>query len=129
MNVLIRDAAQASSAAPIYFDPKSIEGISDALIDGGVIANSPAFYSFLHAKYTLKTTKKAIRMISIGTGEKQPEAINVNSINKVTWVSQLGALITTVEQNTHDYLNKQLLQDNYYRFQAVMDKPLSLDSY
>jgi patatin-like phospholipase/acyl hydrolase len=53
MNVFIRDAAQASSAAPIYFDPKKIEGISDALIDGGVIANSPAFYSYLHVKYIL----------------------------------------------------------------------------
>ena len=69
MNVMIRDAAQASSAAPIYFDPKSIDGISDALIDGGVIANSPAFYSYLHAKYTLKTNK-TIRLVSIGTGEQ-----------------------------------------------------------
>jgi patatin-like phospholipase/acyl hydrolase len=53
MNQYIRDAAQASSAAPIYFDPKSIPNISEALIDGGVIANSPSFYSYLHAKYTL----------------------------------------------------------------------------
>lgn len=97
MNVMIRDAAQASSAAPIYFDPKSIDGISDALIDGGVIANSPAFYSFLHAKYVLKTKKKAMRLVSIGTGEKQPEAITSDSVNKVTWVGELGALITTVE--------------------------------
>jgi patatin-like phospholipase/acyl hydrolase len=66
MNVFIRDAAQASSAAPIYFDPKSIDGISDALIDGGVIANSPSFYSYLHAKYTLGKSK--IRLVSIGTG-------------------------------------------------------------
>ena len=86
MNVKIRDAAQASSAAPIYFDPKSIAGISDALIDGGVIANSPAFYSYLHVKYILKNPKK-IRLISIGTGEKQPETINSDSVNKVTWLA------------------------------------------
>lgn len=128
MNQYIRDAAQASSAAPIYFDPKSIPGISDALIDGGVIANSPSFYSYLHAKYTLGKTK--IRMISIGTGEKQPEAITSESVNQVTWIGELGALITTVEQYTHEYLNKELLGENfYYRFQKVMDKPLALDSY
>ena len=91
MNVLIRDAAQASSAAPIYFDPKKIEGISDALIDGGVIANSPAFYSYLHVKYILNNNSKTrdqlkIRMVSIGTGEKLPEAITSETVNKVTWV-------------------------------------------
>lgn len=67
------------------------------MIDGGVIANSPAFYSYLHAKYILKTPKKAIRLISIGTGEKEPVALTLDQLNKVTWVGQLGALITTVE--------------------------------
>jgi len=79
MNVFIRDAAQASSAAPIYFDPKSIPGISDALIDGGVIANSPSFYSYLHAKYTLGKDK--VRLVSIGTGEKAPKAINSDDVS------------------------------------------------
>ena len=69
-------------------------------------------------------------MISIGTGEKQPEAITSESVNQVTWIGELGALITTVEQYTHEYLNKELLGENfYYRFQKVMDKPLALDSY
>ncbi|TNV73200.1 hypothetical protein FGO68_gene11325 [Halteria grandinella] len=128
MNVLIRDAAQASSAAPIYFDPKPIEGISDALIDGGVIANSPAFYSYIHAKY-VRQQKKKIRLVSIGTGEQQPQALSTDNVNKVTWVNELGALITTVEQNTHDYLNNEILQQDYLRFQAKMNKTLSLDSY
>ena len=127
MNVFIRDAAQASSAAPIYFDPKSIEGISDALIDGGVIANSPSFYSYLHAKYTLG--KPLVRLVSIGTGEKQPKPINSEEVNQVTWIGELGALITSVEQYTHDYLSKQILDKDYYRFQKVMEKPLELDSY
>lgn len=86
MNLFIRDAAQASSAAPIYFDPKSIDGISDALIDGGVIANSPAFYSYLHVKYVSKKSSN-IRLVSIGTGEKQPDKLTQDSVNKVTWVS------------------------------------------
>jgi hypothetical protein len=56
-------------------------------------------------------------MISIGTGEKQPEAITSESVNQVTWIGELGALITTVEQYTHEYLNKELLGENfYYRF-------------
>jgi hypothetical protein len=61
------------------------------LIDGGVIANSPAFYSYLHVKYILNKNSKTreqlkIRMVSIGTGEKLPEAITSETVNKVTWV-------------------------------------------
>lgn len=82
--ILIRDAAQASSAAPIFFDPKSIPGISNTLVDGGVIANNPAFYSYLHAKYTLGKTK--IRVVSIGTGQEPSSAIKSDSINQFTWV-------------------------------------------
>lgn len=116
MNPFIRDASQASSAAPIYFDPKNISGISDALIDGGVIANSPAFYSYLHVKYVSKKATNNIVLVSIGTGEQQPAHLTQDSVNKVTWVSQLGALITSVEQNTHDYLSNELLGNNYHRF-------------
>ena len=68
-------------------------------------------------------------MISIGTGQSQPSSINPDSVNKVTWVLQLGSLITTVEQNTHDYLNKELLNEDYVRLQVVMNKTLELDSY
>jgi predicted acylesterase/phospholipase RssA len=38
-DVLIADALDASSAAPVYFDPVFIKG--EPLIDGGVVSNSP----------------------------------------------------------------------------------------
>ena len=47
----------------------------------------------------------------------------------MTWIGELGALITSVEQYTHDYLSRQILDKDYYRFQKIMDKPLELDSY
>lgn len=85
------------------------------MIDGGVIANSPSFYSYLHAKYTLG--KKNVRLISIGTGEKQPKPISSDDVSQVTWIGELGALITTVEQYTHEYLSKELLPPGmFYRF-------------
>jgi hypothetical protein len=73
--------------------------------------------------------KNKIRLVSIGTGEKPPAPINTESVNQVTWIGELGSLITTVEQYTHEYLSKELLKDDFYRFQKVMDKPLALDSY
>jgi patatin-like phospholipase/acyl hydrolase len=48
-SVGLSNASQASSSAPIYFDPKVIG--DQVLIDGGVIANNPAMYSYLHSKY------------------------------------------------------------------------------
>lgn len=64
-NVSITDASEASSAAPIYFDPKVIG--NQVLVDGGIIANEPALYSYLHAVYSLHKPDN-IRMVSIGTG-------------------------------------------------------------
>lgn len=63
-NVSITDASEASSSAPIYFDPKVLG--DEVLIDGGVIANSPALYAYLHSAYLLNKTQ--IRVVSIGTG-------------------------------------------------------------
>lgn len=81
-DIMLKDAAQASSAAPVYFDPKIIG--DQILIDGGVIANSPSLYSYLHAKYVVGKPK--VRMISIGTGATQPEVLDPESMTTVTWL-------------------------------------------
>lgn len=72
------------------------------LIDGGVIANNPALYSYLHSKYANKQDK--IRIISIGTGESEHTKFEHDNVNKVDWLFQIGALITAVEANAHNYL-------------------------
>lgn len=51
-NITLAQAAEASSAAPIYFDPKEILngwGENEVLIDGGVIANNPTLYAYILA--------------------------------------------------------------------------------
>eukprot|EP00347_Sterkiella_histriomuscorum_P004105 403361733 len=123
-SVGISNASEASSAAPIYFDPKVIG--EQVLIDGGVIANNPAFYAYLHSKYANKQEK--IRVISIGTGEQAGKNLDPKSVDKLDWAMQIGTLITVVEATTHDYLMKQLPED-YYRFQKIMTESLALDSY
>lgn len=52
-DVKVGEATGASSAAPTFFDPKSIEdgyGIDELQIDGGIICNNPAFYAYEMAK-------------------------------------------------------------------------------
>ena len=63
-DVGLGNASEASSSAPVYFDPKVIG--DQVLIDGAVIANNPSLYSYLHSKYA--NNQKNIRFVSIGTG-------------------------------------------------------------
>ena len=59
----------ASASVPIIFDPANytdIYGFEELLIDGGVMCNNPAYYSYLHAKFFLKQTD--FRVLSLGTG-------------------------------------------------------------
>lgn len=101
-DVSISDASEASSAAPIYFDPKVIG--DQVLIDGGVIANNPAMYSYLHSKHANKQGK--ISILSIGTGDTKHKEFNSDTTSKVDWLFELGTLISTVEANAHNYLLK-----------------------
>jgi len=41
--------------------------------------------------------------------------LNPNTTSDVTWLKQIGTLLTTTEQFTHGYTVK-LLADEYYRF-------------
>lgn len=50
-NVSLSDATEASAAAPVYFNPKTIDDM--VLIDGGLLANDPSLVALMHAKYNL----------------------------------------------------------------------------
>jgi patatin-like phospholipase/acyl hydrolase len=80
-SVGLANASEASSAAPIYFDPKVIG--DQVLIDGGVIANNPAFYSYLHSRFA--NAQENIRVISIGTGETPASNLNPDKVDKIDW--------------------------------------------
>ena len=107
----------------MYFDPKNING--QVLIDGGVIANEPAFYAYIFSQEILNKTN--IRVHSIGTGVTQSKDLDITKITLITWLELVGSFITSIAQNTHDYLMSRLAKD-YFRFQAIMTDNLGLDS-
>ena len=48
-DVKISDATGASSAAPTFFDPKTLidgYGLTELQIDGAIICNNPAMYAY-----------------------------------------------------------------------------------
>jgi uncharacterized protein len=69
-HILIRDAARATSAAPTYFSPLTINdtvlGEKTTLIDGGVVANNPVLYAYMEAKRLYPDTKR-FHVLSLST--------------------------------------------------------------
>ena len=71
------DAALSTAAAPAYFEPYSFtytnKGTSDKqtfnnLVDGGLVANNPAYIGLIEATEALKVSLQEISLLSLGTG-------------------------------------------------------------
>ena len=66
----LKDAVAASSSVPGGFDPKTyvnMYNITERLIDGMVMCNSPALYAYEIA-VNLRDKNEGVRMLSLGTG-------------------------------------------------------------
>ena len=125
-NLSLAQAAEATSAAPIYFDPKVIVngwGQQEVLIDGGVIANNPSLYAFILA--TEFHNKENIRIVSVGTGTQNITFIDPTKISQYTWIENLSNLLIDVEVSTNAYLSS-VLSNDFHRFQTITD--LALDA-
>lgn len=73
-NYYVRDVAQATSAAPTYFEPahvKSFSNVTYPLVDGGVFANNPALCAYAESRDYFQTHPTAgdMLILSLGTGE------------------------------------------------------------
>jgi uncharacterized protein len=95
----VRDLAQATSAAPTYFEAALIQSRSREqfpLIDGGVFANNPAMCAYAEArKYTFGSiknpTSKDMLLISLGTGsvKKSYPFRKARKFGLVQWIKPL----------------------------------------
>jgi len=129
----LRDVARATSAAPSYFPPKTIErtvGNPLHLIDGGVFANNPSVLALAEAMFLLNPengTKQfsssdksnprilpdeelPFLIVSLGTGscKRAIDPRNLDTTGK--WIEPLieEIFMESVSENTH-FLMKQLL--------------------
>ena len=62
----IKTIAQATSAAPSFFEP--VEYKNKSYIDGGIVANNPALCAYIEAKKQFPDAEN-IHVLSIGSGE------------------------------------------------------------
>ncbi|MDN7244707.1 patatin-like phospholipase family protein [Planococcus shenhongbingii] len=129
MDVLMRDVARATSAAPTYFTPERIETLPElAFIDGGVYANNPAMCAYAEAKAIFQEETDFL-VVSLGTGEANApipyeEAVHWGHIG---WSRRMLNIIMDGSSDSVDYQLKQIVtplkgEDRYYRFQTELGK-------
>jgi uncharacterized protein len=124
---LIRDAAQATSAAPTYFEPARIEcggGRPDlALVDGGVFANNPAMCAYAEA---LKDEgDDEITLLSLGTGEltRSLPFDKAKDWGLAEWAKPIiDVVFDGVSDATDHHLEQILGRNRYFRFQTRLDR-------
>ena len=129
-----RDIARATSAAPSYFDPKTIPTGTNSdnytLIDGGVFANNPTACALVEAQCTLPHPGGYL-VVSLGTGSVMrtlPLKL-ARYWGAARWVKPLLDAIFDGVSSTVDFQLRQLLPTGYYRFQPdLKGRSHSLDN-
>ena len=128
----MRVAAQATAAAPAYFEPVKVPALGEpgkyfALIDGGVYASNPTMCAYVEA-LTSWPTAKEILVVSLGTGEAT-EPISHDEARGwglAEWTKPILGVVFDGVSDTVDYQLTQLcnrVEDSlrrYWRFQPVL---------
>lgn len=131
-NVNLDIATGASSAAPTYFKPKDrVNGyqMQEFQIDGGVICNNPALYSYYMAKALKK--KPNVRLLTLGTGLK-PFTVKKTSMDKSVYLLARDEFMINIDSFSADYYlhNQFKYIDNYPEgfFRSNIESKFGLDS-
>jgi predicted acylesterase/phospholipase RssA len=114
-------AARATSAAPTYFEPVKVPAGQDhwALIDGGVVANNPAVCALIEARSRHPEATEFV-VVSVGTGVrvKRFAVEEAQKWGAARWIRPVLDIVLDGSSATVDYQLRQLLKDDYHRFQA-----------
>jgi patatin-like phospholipase/acyl hydrolase len=122
--LLMRQAARATSAAPTYFQP-ALMLLGDkrlALIDGGVFVNNPAMSAYAEAR-RLFPDERDFLIVSLGTGQltRPIHYEEARDWGKVQWALPILNVVFDGVSSAVDYQLRQVLGDNFIRFQTTLD--------
>lgn len=122
-DILMRDAARATSAAPTYFEPAKVQvgKQARALIDGGIFINSPAVSAYAEARRLFPDDPEVL-VVSLGTGElERPIPFDqAKDWGKISWLVPLLGCMFDGMADAVDYQMRMLLGNNYSRFQTSL---------
>ena len=120
----IAEAALATSAAPTYFPPVRLAGGGErdlVLVDGGVFANDPSMCGYVDRVNTVPPDL----VVSLGTGEPQPRAINYRRARHwglIGWGRRLLDVIFAGVTEATEYELGQILPNGLERYQLKLPK-------
>lgn len=121
--VSLRDVAFATSAAPTFFPEHAV--LSNALVDGGVIANAPDVIALTRALSVHGRSPSEIRLLSVGTsGAATGEVFRPGRSSGVFgWMvgRNLFGLTLTASQNLAISLARDVLGKRYVRIDIAAD--------
>lgn len=124
-DMLMRDAARGTSAAPVFFEPHKINKITSdyyALIDGGMGPNNPAQCAYAEALRTFRDVNDFL-VVSMGTGTATQPILyeDAKDWGIVGWAPHLIDVTFDANSDAVDYcMRVQLPKDRYFRFQPVL---------
>ncbi len=129
-DLLMRNVARATSAAPTYFPPLEMawEGIENRLlVDGGVYAKNPAMIGYIEG--VTRARERGLRdsdvmVVSMGTGRpRRTEALTYKEFVSRSWLKLAEDVFRAAEDGQaalHDQVLTTLIGDHYWRFQTVL---------
>lgn len=124
LNLSLVDVALATSAAPTYFPIHQLE--SQRFVDGGLIANSPAYFGVHEACYFLEKKPKDIFVLGIGTMGKNKTADHRKTLEqgKLQWARSVVDLTLSSSESLHNFWIKHILPKEQVLF---IDRALTND--
>lgn len=126
-DLLMREAARATSAAPSYFEPALVQpptgGPRLSLIDGGVFATNPAMCAYAEA--ARMAPGEPVRLVSLGTGRliRPIRHAAASGWGSAQWTRPVIDVVFDSVSETVDYQLAQLLDsDHYQRLQLTLTR-------
>lgn len=128
--VRVVDAVLASCAAPVFFDPVTVDNY--LLCDGGLWANNPALAATVDAQHRLNIDPERLRVLSLGTGHARTE-YGTQRGRKWGFANGWGHkkfiefMMSLQSQSTTNYLKLLLAPHQVLRLNFESDRSLPLD--
>jgi len=127
----VKDALRASTSAPIYFTPATIQdhhGVSHTLVDGGVVANSSnlVLMQYLLTNGYIDSTTE-LTWLSLGTGYNKSSVESADLNGALSWLFPLLDILNTGSSNnvtdqTAVILSSLFQKANFIRVSPALHK-------
>ena len=128
----VLEAAEATTAAPSYFTPKTLS-TGEIVIDGGVRYNNPSEILLEEARKKFGRYVRFKLFLSIGTGEKSPLVMRCyRDARAFTSLPRFMSKIMTDSEPAHQRMYTRFEESDlgtYFRINAPAIGDVSLDDY